>query len=213
MGDDSLKAAFEAHEWPIVGFTTAEHNNLTTLRAAAITEATARVTSYLTALSAVVVALGFVANKSGFDDTFFAFGAVSLGLVSAVGLLTWGRSLQISLEDLRLVARIERIRAVYVTLVPELADHLRDPNARNPEQARFATGMSASEWTQPFLTMPQLIGVVNSAVAATALAFVIRLTTGSAAVAWVLAATTSVLFAGLHVVVQMRFVRSAFRSN
>ena len=167
----------------------------------------------MTTLSAVVVALGFVVYKSGFNDTFFAFGAVSLGLVCAVGLLTWGRSLQISLEDLRLVARIERIRAVYVMLVPELADHLRDPNDGNPEQARFAAGMSASDWMQPFLTMPQLIGVVNSAVAATVLAFVIRLTTGSAAGAWVLAATTSVLFAGLHVVVQMRFVRSAFRSN
>ncbi len=112
--DPALLRQFEDNQWPVVGFTTTEHNNLVALRTATITETNGRVSTYIAVLSAALVALGLVGNGDSFDDSFFAFAAVVLLIPALVGVVTFARCLQSSIEDLRLAQRIERIREVYV---------------------------------------------------------------------------------------------------
>lgn len=207
---DTLRAQFDADPWPIVGFITTEHNTLTSLRSATIAESSARLSTHLTTLSAALIAVGFVGGAGGgFGDIFFGFGAVVLAVVSVVGLLTFGRCIQSSIEDLRLVARIERIRELYLVLAPGLAAEIRALRSDDPDGLRHSSGMSAGDWTQLALTMAGLVGLVNSAVLTGAAVFVIRLTTGDAALLWVSAAVMAPLLWFAHLAVQMRIMSNA----
>src|ERR1700744_2444310 len=113
-----LRRQFEKDPWPVVGFLTAEHTSLTSSRAASVAEGGARVSTYLTTVSASLVALGFVAaGTNGFDRAFFGFGAAVLGVCTLVGLLTFWRCVQISVDDLHMLSRVERVRWAYIMLL------------------------------------------------------------------------------------------------
>src|SRR6476646_39060 len=143
-GRPSLRQQFASDPWPVVGFTTAEHSNLTSRRGTLTSETTGRVAAYLSTLSAGLIALGFVGGGGGghFGNAFFAFGSVALALTALVGIVTFLRCVQGSVEDVVLGERVERVRRAYLELLPGLVDYLEAPLDTSHGDARSASTMT-----------------------------------------------------------------------
>ena len=111
-------------------------------RAATIAESTGRANMFLAAVSGGLVALGLVATASRVGAAFFGFALVLLPTLALVGLLTFGRALQASMEDTEYARRIALLRGYYFEHAPEIAPYLlRVPPRR---AAPHATGARRS---------------------------------------------------------------------
>lgn len=98
-----------------------EHWSLLSARSLVYNEAFARAGMFLTFLSASLVALAFAANAMAFDRQFLVLAAILLFVDIAIGLATLGRMLDASVEDLRSIAGMNRIRNAYVRIAPAVA--------------------------------------------------------------------------------------------
>jgi hypothetical protein len=105
-------------------FVTTEHFVLQGARAATIAESTGRANMFLTAVSGGLVALGLVATASSLGAAFFGFGLVLLPTLTFVGLVTFERTLQTSIEDTEYARRIALLRGYYFEHAPEIARYL-----------------------------------------------------------------------------------------
>ncbi|MBA2489880.1 MAG: hypothetical protein H0V36_11290 [Chloroflexi bacterium] len=103
---------------------TTEHTTLQGARAAAISDANGRTGFFLATLSAVVVALAFVAQVSELGEAFVVFASVLLPILLFVGLAIFERLLQLAMENIRCVVAINRLRHYYLEIAPELMAHL-----------------------------------------------------------------------------------------
>ena len=101
-----------------------EHWSLLSARSLVYNEAFARAGMFLTFLSASLVALAFVANAMAFDREFLVLAAILLFVDIAIGLATLGRMLDASVDDLRSIAGMNRIRNAYVRIAPAVAPFL-----------------------------------------------------------------------------------------
>ncbi len=79
---------------------TAEHLNLQTARMGTIAEANGRSTLYLGTLSSAVIAIAFVGQASQFGDSFYLFALTLLPTVFLVGVFSYLRLVQTSIEDM-----------------------------------------------------------------------------------------------------------------
>jgi hypothetical protein len=93
-------------------------------RAATIAESTGRANMFLAAVSGGLVALGLVATASSFGSAFYAFGLAVLPALAFVGLVTFERTLQSSIEDTEYARRIALVRGYYFGHAPEIAPYL-----------------------------------------------------------------------------------------
>src|SRR4051794_32923313 len=101
-------------------FATTEHFNLQTARAQAVSEANGRAGIYLAALSSNLIALAFVGQMSRLGVAFYAFALILLPVLSFVGVVTFVRLVQCSIEDLAYAQRIALVRSFYLRVSPEL---------------------------------------------------------------------------------------------
>jgi hypothetical protein len=101
-----------------------EHWSLLSARSLVYNEAFARAGMFLTFLSASLVALAFVANAMGFDRQFLILAGLLLFVDIAIGLATLGRMLDASVDDLRTLAGMNRIRNAYVRIAPAVTPFL-----------------------------------------------------------------------------------------
>jgi hypothetical protein len=141
---------------------TTEHYNLQTQRAATISEANGRASIFLGALSAGLIALGFQGAAAGRSAGTTIFGVLVLSSLAFLGVVTFARCLEISIDDWQFSLRITALRAAYAQLVPDLAGLLLA--ATGAEQA---TAMLTTR-RQPFqlmLSVAGSIGVITSIVA------------------------------------------------
>jgi hypothetical protein len=99
---------------------TTEHYNLQTQRAATISEANGRATVFLGAVSAGLIALGFQGAGHGRSAGTTIFEVLVLSPLVFLGLVAFGRCLEIAIDDWEFVSRITKLRAAYAQLVPEL---------------------------------------------------------------------------------------------
>jgi hypothetical protein len=95
-----------------------EHWSLLSQRSLVYNEAFARAGMFLTFLSASLVALAFVANAMAFSRDFLVIAALLLVLDLIIGLATLGRVLDTTIDDLRAIQGMNRIRNAYVQMVP-----------------------------------------------------------------------------------------------
>jgi hypothetical protein len=95
-----------------------EHWSLLSARSLVYNEAFARAGMFLTFLSASLVALAFVASAMSFDQQFLVLASMLLFFDLAIGLATLGRMLDASVDDLRSIAGMNRIRRAYVQIAP-----------------------------------------------------------------------------------------------
>jgi hypothetical protein len=95
-------------------FATTEHFNLQTARAMTISESNGRASIYLAALSSNLIALAFIGQMSRLGVAFYAFALILLPVLAFVGVVTFVRLVQSSIEDLAYAHRIGLLRSYYL---------------------------------------------------------------------------------------------------
>lgn len=98
-----------------------EHWSLLASRSTTQNEVLTRISMLLTLMSAALVSIALVGQATKFAGIFPAFADALLGLVVVVGILTQVRVTNVSMEDLMYVLAMNRLRAQYVRLAPEVA--------------------------------------------------------------------------------------------
>src|SRR4051795_12557232 len=172
-GGDTRRAAQEASRAPLadslgprVGpaatFATTEQFNLQTARAITVSEANGRASIYLAALSGNLIALAFVGQVSRLGAAFYAFALILLPVLAFVGVVTFVRLVQCSVEDLTYANRIALLRSFYVRVLPELEPYLV---VARPSAPAHGETLAPSAW-QLTLTAAGRVAVVNSVVVA-----------------------------------------------
>jgi hypothetical protein len=148
-----------------------EHWSLLSARSLVYNEAFARAGMFLTFLSASLVALAFVASAMAFDRQFLILAAMLLFFDLAIGLATLGRMLDASIDDLRSIAGMNRIRNAYVQIAPSVAPFLssgtHDDSAGVMEtygEAKIRSGAAA--FIHGLTTAGGMIMTIDSLVAA-----------------------------------------------
>ncbi|MEU8421727.1 hypothetical protein AB0C15_12725 [Micromonospora sp. NPDC048835] len=139
---------------------TTEHYALQTSRAGTIAEATGRATIFLSVLSAALIGLGFVASNEKLVRPYL--GAVLPTLV-VIGVLTFLRLVETTVENSLDLARIQRIRAYYQHQFAAehdfFADAVVDDDAMST--AWNLVGTRPGRW-EFLLTTAALVGAVNA---------------------------------------------------
>ena len=105
----------------------AEHASLTSTRSLVYNEAFTRVGVFLTFMSMSFVALALVSSAIPAGSSFLGVTAVALAFNFIVGLMTLGRILGTTADDLRAVHAMARIRHGYLQVRPELRQFITTP--------------------------------------------------------------------------------------
>ena len=167
-------------------FMTTEHSALQAGRSATIFETGARVAAFLGTVSSALVALAFVGQVSRLGTAFFAFALVLLPTLFFVGLATFERALESSIEDTIYARGLSRIRHLYVEMVPQaeryfvgsIHDDLATTMASTRGGAEGATtparGRLNSVIVGSFLTVAGAIAVVNGVIVGSFVGLLIR---------------------------------------
>ncbi len=100
-----------------------EHWSLLASRGLAWNESFTRAGMYLSTLSGSLVALSLIGGIDGFKDTFFVVALVVLPVDLFVGIGTWLRMGAANYHDAIAVAGMNRIRAGYLQIAPDLAPY------------------------------------------------------------------------------------------
>jgi hypothetical protein len=160
-----------AQPGPAATFATTEHFNLQTARALTVSEANGRANIYLAALSSNLIALAFIAQVSGLGRAFYVFALILLPVLAFLGVVTFLRLVQSSLEDIAYAHRIARLRDFYLRLSPELEPYL--VVVRDPRPTPSPETLAPSAW-QLTLTTAGMVAVVNSVVLAACAGLVLK---------------------------------------
>lgn len=98
----------------------AEHSSLSSARGLAYNEAFTRIGMFLSFLSISFVALALFAQATSFEKPFLGIAAVVLTFDFIVGLITLGRILGTTSDDLLAVQAMARVRRGYLQIAPYL---------------------------------------------------------------------------------------------
>lgn len=148
---------------------TTEHFVLQTANNSTYTEASARSTLYVMALSSALVAMGFVAGST---EMLVPFAAIVLPVVFVLGVFTVVRLVETALDSIHCMKGIARIRAYYRTLGPEAERQFSAERGRWPEAK--APALRFGNTFAFFGTTASMIAVINNAVAGVGIAFLTR---------------------------------------
>jgi hypothetical protein len=97
-----------------------EYSSLNTSRSLVYNEAFTRIATFLTFMSMSFVALALVSQATGFGGPFLGIAAVVLSFDLVIGLMTFGRILGTTADDLRAVHGMTRIRHGFLQIRPQL---------------------------------------------------------------------------------------------
>src|SRR5881397_3547700 len=100
-----------------------EHWSLLATRSLTFTESLGRVNMFLGILSGAVIALALVAQADNFGTSFVVVAISMLTVVLFAGVATVGRLMTLNRDDYRWVLGMNRLRAAYLELHPDLAPH------------------------------------------------------------------------------------------
>ncbi|MET4619526.1 hypothetical protein ABIE18_000962 [Arthrobacter sp. 2762] len=101
-----------------------EHWSLLASRSTTQGEVLTRISMFLTFTSASLLSVALVGQATQFSEAFRAFALTILTVDLMVGLLTHIRVLSVGMEDLMYVIAMNRLRAAYVELDPDMARYL-----------------------------------------------------------------------------------------
>jgi hypothetical protein len=176
-GRDSAAAALANSLGPRLGpaatFATTEHFNLQTARAITVSEANGRASIYLAALSGNLIALAFIGQMSRLGAAFYAFALILLPVLAFVGVVTFVRLVQSSIEDIAYAHRIGLLRNFYLRLSPELEPYVVLVRGAPSEAPYHGEMLAPSAW-QLTLTTAGMVAVVNSVVVAACVGLVLE---------------------------------------
>jgi hypothetical protein len=157
---------------------TTEHFTLATARSTAVAESSARSSLFLLSVSATLVSLGFVSQSPGGDEMFDVFALTVLPTLFILGLVTFLRLTESSIEDFRYAQAINRIRHYYLELAGDRAGYFL--LSGNDDRHGVWANMSVrpSPW-HTFFTMPMAMGFINSVIGGSAGALAIATAAGA----------------------------------
>ena len=161
LGPAGLADILSGRLGPAATFATTEHFNLQTARSITVAESNGRATAYLAALSSNLIALAFIGETSRLGAAFHAFALILLPVLSFIGITTFERLVQSSIEDIAYARRIGLLRGFYLQLAPELEPYLAV--VRSTSKGPCPAPAGPGRW-QLTLTIAGMVAVVNSAV-------------------------------------------------
>jgi hypothetical protein len=183
---------------------TTEHFTLQTARAVAVNEGNGRTALYVGALSSTLVALALVAQRSPLGEVFFVVALTVLPAVFFLGLVTFVRVLQSSVEDIIYARAINRIRHFYTELDPARA-HYFLLSGRDDVRGALANMCLRDSWTQFLFTLPSAVAVINGLLGGVTVALAVATTAGAPLPLTVLSGMASgTLILAVHVAYQVR---------
>ena len=144
-----------------VTFVTTEHFVLQGARSATIAESNGRASMFLAAVSGGLVALGLVATASSLGAAFYGFSLVLLPTLAFIGFVTFGRTLQSSIEDTECARRIALLRGYYFAHAPEIAPYLLSVP---PAERLLMQRVPGDRW-QGFRTVAGMVAVITAVLA------------------------------------------------
>jgi hypothetical protein len=167
----------------VVQFLATEHFALQTAKTTTTTEINGRMQSYLSLLSAVILALAFIAQVTEMSSTFYGFALVLLPLVYFLGVTTMERVDQIWNEWMLYQMGMNRIRHFYLEVAPELERYFVLPTTDDRTSTLAPTGVERSRWN--WMTgISGMIAAVNSLVAGVLAGLTAHQAGAPAVVAW-----------------------------
>jgi hypothetical protein len=101
-----------------------DHWSLLASRSTTQSEVLSRITIFLTLVSASLVSLALIGQANQFSHSFATVAIVLLSFVLVVGVLTQVRVVNVALDDMMFVISMNRIRAAYVELDPQVRPFL-----------------------------------------------------------------------------------------
>jgi hypothetical protein len=155
---------------------TTEHFTLQGARSQTVGESAARSSMYMFSVSSTLVALGFVSQVSEGGEVFQLFALTVLPTLFFLGLFTFGRLVQSSIEDIRYGRAINRIRHYYLEHAGEGARYFLMSSYDDPLGVLSNMGLEGGSRWQLFFGTPSAVSVVNSVVGAGAIAILLGVT-------------------------------------
>lgn len=178
---------------------TTEHFALQGGRGSTVSESSARAALYVGAVSSGLVALGFVGRGADDQDTFNGFALVVLPTLFVLGLFTFARLVQNSIEDIFLGRAINRIRQYYAAVLGDDARYVMMNAHDDPLGVLRTAGIARPSRWQLYFTLAMMIAVVNSVIGGTTVTLILSLwdvPVGVSASAGVVAGALALL--GMH---------------
>jgi len=139
-----------------------EHFVLQSARSTTVSEAVGRMTVYLTCVSSSLVAFGFFAAAT---HRLAPVVATVLPALIVLGVFTFVRLVETSVENLVFLLRIEAIRRYYARLDPAAGAFFASAGDLRASAALASTGMRAG-LTEMFFTGASMVAAVTSILAA-----------------------------------------------
>lgn len=128
---------------------------------ATISESSSRASLYMVSLSSSLIALGFVLNAS--EESFLSFAAVVLPVLFLLGTFTVVRLVDTSVENVRVLQQMARIRRHFAGIWPPGA-HLFGVAQTEVVEASRSLGLRTANRRAVFFTIATVIGAVNAVV-------------------------------------------------
>lgn len=138
-----------------------EHFVLQSARSTTVSEAVGRSAVYLTCVSSAVVAFGFFAAAT---HRLAPVVATVLPALIILGIFTFVRLVETSVENVIFLRRIEAIRRYYAALDPAAAAFFASPDSNGATAALASTGMRAG-MAEMLFTGASMIAAVTSILA------------------------------------------------
>jgi hypothetical protein len=117
----SLTTMSDAQTARAIQILTTEHFTLQGARANTVSETNRRIAIFLGMVSSTLIALAFVGQISSLGLAFQVFTLILLPTVLFLGVATFGRVLESSIEDYFYLGGINRIHHFYAEVVPTLS--------------------------------------------------------------------------------------------
>jgi hypothetical protein len=187
-----------------------EHWSLLASRSLAWNEVFSRAGTYLSTLSASIVALGLIGGIDHFGDAFFAFAFVILPVDLFVGIGAWMRMAASNYHDAQTIVGMNRIRAAYLEIAPDLAPYFVMGTHDDPAGVSITMAVPpGTPWIVHMLASTPFLIVSLNAVVGGAIGALILVR--AAAAGLVLAVGGGLLIAGLLLVAELIGARRNIR--
>lgn len=155
---------------------TTEHFALQGARSQTVGESAARSSLYLGSVSSTLIALGFVSEVSGGGDAFQLFALTALPTLYFLGLFTFVRLVESSVEDLLYGRAINRIRHYYLELAGHERRYFMMGASDDVPGVLSNMGLGRGPRWQLFATTASMVSVVNSVVGGSCVAILLGVT-------------------------------------
>ena len=171
-----------------------EHFVLQSARSTTVSEAVGRSAVYLTCVSSAVVAFGFFAAAT---HRLVPVVATVLPALIILGIFTFVRLVETSVENVVYLRRIEAIRRYYAALDPAAAAFFAAPDGNGAAAALASTGMRA-DLAEMLFTGASMIAAVTSILAGVGAALLLDTASMPLFAAAITGVGVTILIFGLH---------------